>query len=95
MVKKKKTAYVLFANHFDLVWRRGWERSYEHDGRRWASYSDVESAILDKVLDMADRGRGAYQLEQTLTLRMYLKKHPEALPRLRRLQEEGLFEVLG
>lgn len=95
MSENTKTAYVLFANHFDLVWRRAWEKSYEHDGLRWASYSDVESVILDTVLDMAERGRGAYQLEQTFTLRMYMRKHPEALPRLRRLQEKGLFEVLG
>ncbi|MEI8195648.1 MAG: hypothetical protein WCI73_07045, partial [Phycisphaerae bacterium] len=95
MTNTPKTVYVLFANHFDLVWRRGWERSYEYDGQRWASYCEVEDSILNQVLDLADLGRGAYQLEQTLSLRTYLRHHPEALPRLRRLQQAGLFEILG
>lgn len=90
-----KTAYVFFANHFDLIWRRGWERGYEHDGRRWASYAEIQTVILDRVLALAEAGRGAYQLEQALSLRRYLHHRPDALPRLRRLQADGLFELLG
>ena len=90
-----KTVYVLFANHFDLIWRRGWERSYEYDGRRWGSYSEIQTAILDRVLALAEAGQGAYQLEQALSLRRYLAHKPGALPRLCRLQDAGRFELLG
>lgn len=90
-----KTAFVVFGNHFDLVWRRCWERSYEYEGGRYASYSDVETEIMDRALALAEAGRGAYQVEQTLSVRMYLRRRPEALPRLRRLYLQGLFEVFG
>jgi len=90
-----KTAFVTFANHFDLTWRRCWERTYEYEGGLYASYSDVETAIMDEALAMAEAGRGAYQVEQTLTIRMYLRRRPDALPRLQRLHERGLFEVFG
>ena len=91
----KKTAFVTFANHFDLIWRRCWERSYEYEGGLYASYADVETAIMDDALALAEAGRGAYQVEQVLTMRMYLRRRPDALPRLRRLHEQGLFEVFG
>ena len=91
----QKTVFVTFGNHFDLIWRRGWERAYEYEGGRYASYSEVETAIMDEALALAEAGRGAYQVEQCLTLRMYLRWRPDALPRLRRLYKEGLFEVLG
>jgi alpha-mannosidase len=91
----KKTVFVTFANHFDLTWRRCWERAYEYDGARYASYSDVETAIMDEALALAEAGRGAYQVEQVLTIRMYLQRRPDALPRLRRLHQRGLFEVFG
>src|SRR5574337_1015618 len=90
-----KTAFITFGNHFDLLWRRGWERAYEYEGGRYASYSEVETAALDRALALAEAGRGAYQVEQVLTLRMYLRRHPEALERMQRLGRQGLFEVFG
>lgn len=38
------TIIACYQNHFDLVWRRCWNRSYEHAGLTWRSYADVEEA---------------------------------------------------
>ncbi|MHB9134355.1 MAG: glycoside hydrolase family 38 N-terminal domain-containing protein [Armatimonadota bacterium] len=90
-----KTVYVMFGNHFDLLWRRCWERDYVYQGMRFASYARVEELILNKAIDLAEQGEGAYGVEEALTMRAYLKKHPDALPRVQALYEQGLFEMYG
>jgi len=86
---------VWYRNHFDLIWRRGWLRSYEYMGGRWASYADVEEACLDRCLQLAEREGAAFLVEQALTLRAYLQRHPEAAATFRRLAQEGRFALLG
>ena len=90
-----KTVSVFFANHFDLTWRRCWERSYRYQGAQYASYQEIEELCLNRNLELAEQGEGAYLVEQSLTLRTYLIRYPEALPRLKALYERGLFEVCG
>jgi len=89
------TIYVTFSNHFDLVWRRGWERATDYLGARYPGYRRIEELLLLKHLALAEAGEGAYQVEQALTLRAFLQTHPDALPRLRALYARGLFEVMG
>lgn len=90
-----KTVYVYFANHFDLTWRRCWERDTIYQGGRYASYQRIEELCLERNLDLAERSDGAYLVEQTLTMRAFLAKHPDALPRLKALYKKGLFEMCG
>ncbi len=90
-----KTVYVHFSNHFDLVWRRCWDRSYVYEGGRYASYRRIEELCLLRNIDLAEQGEGAYVVEQALSLRAFLESHPEALPRIQKLHEQGLFEMCG
>ena len=90
-----KTVYVHFSNHFDLVWRRCWDRDYVYQGGRYASYRRIEELCLLRNVELAEHGEGAYAVEQGLTMRAFLERHPEALPRLKALYEQGLFEVCG
>lgn len=90
-----KTIYVSFSNHFDLIWRRGWERNTDYLIGRFAGYRRIEEILLLKNLELAEAGDGAYQVEQAITLRAFLQTHPDALPRLQKLYERGLFEVMG
>ncbi|OPZ31349.1 MAG: hypothetical protein BWZ02_00245 [Lentisphaerae bacterium ADurb.BinA184] len=90
-----KTVCVQFSNHFDLIWRRCWDREYVYQGRRYASYRRIEELCLQRNLELAEQGEGAYSVEQALTLRAFLETHPDALPRLQALYDRGLFEVCG
>lgn len=87
--------YVSYGNHFDLIWRRGWQRAYTYQGLVYRPYADVEEAWITRCLRLAEEEGAAFQLEQSLSLRMYLTRHPETLPVLQRLYREGRFEVLG
>lgn len=84
-----------YGNHFDLIWRRGWKRAYEYLGGLWRPYADVEEACLDRCLALAEQRGAAFVVEQALTLREYLRRHPEAADSLRRLAQAGRFELLG
>lgn len=90
-----RTVYVYFSNHFDLVWRRCWDRAYDYHGGRYASYRRVEELCLLRNLDLAERGEGAYAVEQALSVRAFLERYPDALPRLKALYRKGLFEMCG
>jgi alpha-mannosidase len=87
--------YTFLRNHFDLVWRRCWQQSYEYEGRIFQSYSHIQRLVLDRMLRMAE-GKGAVvELEQGLSLRDYLARRPGARARLRQLGESGRFQMLA
>ncbi|MCG2659434.1 MAG: glycosyl hydrolase-related protein [Kiritimatiellae bacterium] len=86
---------VYYRNHFDLIWRRGWKRSYEYLGLYYRSYADLEDAIISRCLKLATRQGAAFQVEQALSLREYFHRHPKALPVFCRLARAGRFSLLG
>jgi len=90
-----KKVFVQFTNHFDLIWRRCWDRFYSYQGGRYLSYRQVEEACILKAVELADCGKGAYSLEQAISLRAFLKTHPNYLDRIKALHDRGLFEVMG
>ncbi len=89
------TVVAWYRNHFDLIWRRGWRRAYEYQGGTWRPYADVQEACLDCCLRLAEERGAAFVVEQALTLREYLRRHPEAADPFRRLAQQGRFELLG
>lgn len=90
-----RSVYAYFSNHFDLVWRRCWDREYDYPGGRYTSYRRIEELCLLRNIELAEQGEGAYMVEQTLTLRAFLETHPEMLPRIKSLYEKKLFEMCG
>ncbi len=90
-----RTVYIYFSNHFDLVWRRCWDREYDYGGGRYTSYRRIEELCLLRNIKLATQGDGAYMVEQALTLRAFLETHPEMLPQIKSLYEKGLFEMCG
>ena len=59
------------------------------------SYQQLQELCLQQNLDVAESGDGAYAVEQALTIRAFLEKHPDAKVRVQNLYAEGLFEMLG
>lgn len=90
-----KTVYTYFSNHFDLVWRRCWDREYDYPGGRYTSYRRIEELCLMRNIELAEQEEGAYMVEQAITMRVFLETHPEMLPRIKSLYEKGLFEMCG
>lgn len=91
----RQIVYVSHGNHFDLLWRRGWQKHTHYLDKRYVGYAHLERTIVRHALALAEAGRGAYEIEQALTIRMLLEDDPSLLGRMRSLYEAGLFEVTG
>lgn len=94
-MSKPQECVVLRFNHFDPTWRRCWDRKFTEAGRLFASYRDIEERwISDAIATCAD-GVSCFMVECSFVLRHYLERHPDQADTLRRLAQEGRFELLG
>ncbi len=92
---KRKLLRVFTDHHMDLVWRRCAGRGSEDGGRTIASYATLEEYQIAGMLELAETNGEAFGIEQVLSVRTYLEKNPDELPRLRRLIAEKKIELLG
>ena len=58
------TVYTHFSNHFDLVWRRAWDRDYLYEGGRYASYRRIEELCLLRNIDLARPAHARHHLDE-------------------------------
>lgn len=91
----KTPVYVLYRNHFDLIWRRAWKRSYEMEGKIWRGYADLEESILKRFMKLAETEGAAFDVEQTISLREFIRRNPGAKRRMRSLIRQGRMGVVG
>ena len=87
--------YIICKNHMDLTWRRCCARSFTYDGFIIRPYLELEELQLDWWLDAAEKDGVHYDIEQTITLREYIARNPDSLPRIQRLVSEGKINILG
>jgi alpha-mannosidase len=92
----KPPLYLITNNHFDLTWRRCWQRRFVFRNQVFASYADLEDWYLSDNLVLAKRHSGyAFETECAAVVREFVRRHPERLPELRRLARTGRFAVDG
>ncbi len=89
------TMYVMGRNHLDLTWRRCFERYFSHEGYVIRPYSEIEEQLLDWWFDNIEKKDMTYEIEQTITLRKYLERNPDAEDRIRTLIKSGKLRILG
>ena len=95
-VSDKPIVHIIRNNHFDPIWRRCWQRRLVNEGRRFASYADLQDWYMTDNLALARRDRKyKFDAECALVVRNYLKRHPDRAPELRRLARERRFAVTG
>ena len=87
--------HVLRFNHFDPLWRRCWDRPIDDGGRRFASYRAIEEQWINDAIASTADGVSCFLVECSWVLRHYLERHPEQRATVRRLSNEGRFELLG
>jgi hypothetical protein len=85
-VKPKPQLFILTNNHFDLTWRRCWDRRFTVDGQTYVSYAELEDYyIIDNLALARQHRRYKFEVESTAVLRQYLRRHPQRLSELRQL----------
>ncbi|MCQ2425984.1 MAG: hypothetical protein MJ070_07550 [Lachnospiraceae bacterium] len=82
-------------HHMDLVWRRCFQRELRDGGKTVSSYGTLEEYQIRQMLDLAERDGVAFGIEQMLSVKSYLEKNPDDLPRFREQVRAGKIEILG
>lgn len=88
----KKIVTVVQHNHFDPIWRRCWDRTFDYLGKRYRSYAELEEYIINIWLDSVKRG-ATFSEGQSAVIRKYLERNPERLAELRDLVKKGMLEL--
>jgi alpha-mannosidase len=92
----KPILYIVINNHFDLTWRRCWQRPFEYKGQTYISYLDIETYYMLDNLALAEQNASyKFEAESVQVVRKFLERCPERLADLQRLQREGRFAITG
>ena len=85
---------VIYMNHLDLTWRRPRYSSDHKNPYVVAPYAEVQERQLDRALEYMRDG-GVYTLEQTVSLREYLDRNPDAETEIRQMFSDGRLRIVG
>ncbi|RRJ96289.1 glycosyl hydrolase [Opitutaceae bacterium TAV4] len=88
-----KDILVVPHNHFDLTWRRAFDRPATKHGVTIRSYYEIEELCINRWLSLAKKGY-PFSDGQTATWRRYLERNPVRLPELRAHARRGLLDLL-
>ena len=92
----KPILYIINNNHFDLTWRRCWDRRFTFNGDTFVSYADIEEYyLLDNLALARQHPEYKFEAESSMVLRKFLQRHPEALAELQALAAQDRFAVTG
>ena len=84
-----KKILLVINNHFDLSWRRPFDRRFEDNGRIFVSYADLEAMYILKNLELAEEFDDyKFEVESVAVLRKFLEKHPEREGQIKALAAE-------
>ncbi len=92
----KPILYIIVNNHFDLTWRRCWQRPFSFQGQTYVSYADLQAYYMLDNLELARRDAGyKFEAESTQVARKFIERRPETLPVLQDLAHAGRFAITG
>jgi alpha-mannosidase len=93
---QKPILYVVVNNHFDLTWRRCWQRTFQFQGKTFVSYVDLEVYyMLDNIALAQQHPEYKFEAESVQVVRQFLTRHPEHLATLQQLTREARFAITG
>ena len=92
LLSNNNPIYIVQHNHFDPIWRRCWNRTFDYKGRRYRPYAELEELFIDIWLENAKRG-AVFSEGQAVVIRKYLERNPDRLPEMQELAKKGLLEL--
>ena len=89
----QKEILIVMHNHFDPIWRRCWDMTFEYRGKHYRSYADLEEYIFRQWLAQAENFGAVVSEGQAAVWRKFLERNPDRLDDLKRLHREGRIEL--
>ena len=91
---RSNPVYVSQHNHFDPIWHRCWDRTFDFRGKRYQSYAAIEERVFNIWLENAKRGAVVTE-GQSVVFRKYLDRNPDRLEEVHELVRKGLIELIA
>ena len=94
--KNMRKILLTITNHFDLAWRRAYDRRIEDEGRVFVSYAELEAMYIMRNLKFAKEYEDyKFQVESVAVLRHFLENHPEKTEEIKNLAAQKRLYVPG
>lgn len=75
---EKKKVYIIAKEHFDLVWRRCFERDFEFQGRNFVSYARLEELYIKDNIELCKKyPHYNFEIESVAVLQKFLERNPD------------------
>src|SRR5512142_122175 len=94
--QEKPIIYIVVNNHFDLTWRRCWQRPFTFHGQTFVSYTDLQAYYMLDNLELArQHPEYKFEAETVQVVRKFLERCPEKRAILQQLIAEHRFAITG
>ena len=78
MSTTKKKIYIIAKEHFDIVWRRCFDRDFEFDGQNYVSYADLEGHYIKDNIELCKKYPFYnFEIESVAVLDKFLEHNPD------------------
>ena len=85
----KKTIYIIINQHFDLSWRRCFDKDIEYKGQNFVSYSKLQGYyIIDNLKYLRKNPAYKFQIESPAVLDKFIAANPEYAEEINKLVRE-------
>lgn len=91
-MSNNKPVFIIQHNHFDPIWRRCWDWSFDYKGKRIQPYADLEEYVIDIWMKSAKKG-AAFSEGQAVVFRKYLERNPNRLKDMKSLVKKGIIDL--
>lgn len=54
-MNNKKKIYIISKEHFDIVWRRCFDRNFEFKGQNYVSYADLQEYYIKDNIELCKK----------------------------------------
>ena len=90
----KKNVYIIVNEHFDLVWRRCFERDFIFQNQNFVSYADLQGYYIEDNIDYCDKyDFYGFRIESVAVLEKFLERNPHFVGKIKQLIEEGRLTI--
>lgn len=77
-MSNKKTVYIAAMDHFDLVWRRAFDRDIEWKGQNFVCYADLEEYYIKDSIELCKKyPMYNFKIECVMALEKFLERNPD------------------
>lgn len=85
----KKKVKIIVNEHFDIMWRRCFNRDFQFKGENYISYADLEGYYIIDNIELCNKYPFyKFMVESVAVLRNFLKIHPEYEDKIKQLFNE-------